>query len=77
MADRPPSTDANDTGVRPGVRPPGMPRWVKVLLIVAIILVLAFVVSFFAGVQHGPGLHGAPAGPGAHTSSMEAGTEEG
>jgi hypothetical protein len=34
-----------------------MPRWVKVFLIVAILLALAFVVSFLAGVQHGPGLH--------------------
>ena len=54
-----------------------MPRWVKVLLIIAIILVLAIVVAFFAGVQHGPGLHGAPAGSGGHTSSMEAGAEQG
>jgi hypothetical protein len=77
MADQPPSTDANDTGVQPGVRPPGMPCWVKVLLIIAIILVLAFVIAFFAGVQHGPGLHGAPTGSGAHTSSMEPGAEQG
>jgi hypothetical protein len=36
----------------------GMPRWVKVFLIVAILLVVAFVMTKLAGVQHGPGLHG-------------------
>jgi hypothetical protein len=75
MADQPPSTDANDTRTHPGVQPHGMPRWVKVLLIIAILLVLAFVVAFFAGIQHGPGLHGAPSGPGAYTSSMAPGAE--
>ena len=59
MADLPrqPQTgEERDVGPR---REPvrGMPRWVKVFLIVAILLVLAFVVSFLAGVQHGPGLH--------------------
>lgn len=37
-------------------RPP-TPRWVMVLAIIAVGLILAFVVSRFAGVQHGPGLH--------------------
>jgi hypothetical protein len=36
----------------------GMPRWVKVFLIVAILLIVAFVVTKLAGVDHGPGLHG-------------------
>jgi hypothetical protein len=40
----------------PGV----MPRWVKVFLIVVIVLVVALVVSFLAGVGHGPGLHTPP-----------------
>ena len=35
----------------------GMPRWVKVLLITALVFVLALVVSRLAGVRHGPGLH--------------------
>lgn len=73
MADPPPSTDAKDR-VRPGVRTPSMPRWVKVFLIIAIIMVLALVVAFFAGIQHGPGLHAAPA-RGAPTFSMELGAE--
>jgi hypothetical protein len=39
-------------------RTTGMPRWVKVFLIVAFLLVVAFVVTKLAGVEHGPGLHG-------------------
>ena len=47
-----------------------MPRWVKVFVIVAILLVLAFVVSFLAGVRHGPGLH-TPSGDGGHTPTEQ------
>ncbi|MEX2459339.1 MAG: hypothetical protein WD770_10190 [Actinomycetota bacterium] len=36
----------------------GMPRWVKVFLIVAILAAVAVVVALVAGVEHGPGLHG-------------------
>lgn len=41
----------------PAARGPGMPGWVKVFLVVAVLLALALAVSFVAGVQHGPGLH--------------------
>lgn len=61
MSDRPipPDTDAADMG--PGRGPTtGMPRWVKVFLIIAIVLVLAFLVTFILGVGHGPGLHTPP-----------------
>lgn len=39
---------------------PGMPRWVKILLIVSLALVLVFVVAKLtgAGGEHGPGRHG-------------------
>lgn len=37
---------------------PGMPRWVKVFAIVAVLVVVALVVARLAGVEHGPGLHG-------------------
>ena len=47
----------DDTGARPTHGPTGMPRWVKVFIIVAIVLVLAFIASRLLGVQHGPGLH--------------------
>jgi hypothetical protein len=62
MADPPVSPETDDaTRVRPGDGPDtGMPRWVKVSLIIAILLVVALVVSFLAGVQHGPGLHTPP-----------------
>jgi hypothetical protein len=62
MADPPLSPETDDaTGLRPGGEPTaGMPRWVKVSLIIAIVLVLALVISFLAGVGHGPGLHTPP-----------------
>lgn len=42
----------------PGSERYRMPKWVKVSLIVFAVLVLGFVISMFAGVHHGPGLHG-------------------
>jgi hypothetical protein len=62
MADSPASPATDDAaGVGPGRGPTtGMPRWVKAFLIIAIVLVLAIVVSFLAGVGHGPGLHTPP-----------------
>ena len=41
----------------------GMPRWVKVFLIVAALAALALIVSALLGLQHGPDLH---AGSGGH-----------
>jgi hypothetical protein len=37
----------------------GMPTWVKVFVVIAIVVVLALVVSALAGVKHGPGRHSA------------------
>ena len=34
-----------------------MPRWVKVFVIVAVAVGVAFAVSLLAGVEHGPGRH--------------------
>jgi hypothetical protein len=34
------------------------PAWVKVFAIIAVILLVAFVVSLLLGVEHGPGGHG-------------------
>lgn len=45
-------------------RPP-MPRWVKVLLVIVLVLVAALLVSRALGMEHGPGMHGAIA----HTTS--------
>jgi hypothetical protein len=64
----------DDAGVEPRPGPPGMPRWVKVFLVIAIVLALAFIVSRLLGLQHGPGLHN-PGGSGGHTASMEQGVE--
>jgi hypothetical protein len=42
-----------------GESPPGVPRWVKVVALVAGILVLVFVFLLLTGIggQHGPGRH--------------------
>ncbi len=60
MADLPPSPDANgNTNVGPGRELTlGIPRWVKVFGIVALVLVLLVVIMLFAsGGSHGPGRH--------------------
>ena len=39
--------------------PPGVPRWVKVsALLAVVVVVLAIAASFVLGIEHGPGLHG-------------------
>lgn len=44
---------------RPGAaRARHTPRWVKVLGAIALVLLVAFVVSRLFGIQHGPDLHG-------------------
>jgi hypothetical protein len=63
MTDPPlyPETDrGDDTGGGPGRgSKPGMPRWVKISLIIVMVLVLAFVILNLAGVggEHGPRRH--------------------
>jgi hypothetical protein len=61
--------------------PPGMPRWVKVSLIIVLALVLLVVVAQVTGIagEHGPGRHGGgdatpssvPAGDGSHRSPVD------
>ena len=57
----PSTTDGTDEpkAPQPG---PGMPRWVRTMLIIGITLVLALVITRLAGVQHGPSLHRPPGG---------------
>jgi hypothetical protein len=39
--------------------PPGLPRWVKLLALGAVIVVIVVVlVMVFVGGEHGPGIHG-------------------
>ncbi|KNH22906.1 hypothetical protein ACS78_10980 [Priestia megaterium] len=50
----------NDNSVRsPDERPPGLPRWVKVSLIIVIALILLFVIMNITGIggKHGPMRH--------------------
>jgi len=60
MNDHPPSPEA---GVEPdrGAKP-GMPRWVKVFVIIAVVLIVVVVIGLVTG-QLGPG---GPHGPGRH-----------
>jgi uncharacterized cupredoxin-like copper-binding protein len=60
MNDHPPSAEA---GAEPGRgEKPGMPRWVKVFVIIAIALIVVVVIGLLTG-QLGPG---GPHGPGRH-----------
>ncbi len=54
MTDRDPTAEST-----PGERQAGMPRWVKISLIVALVLVAVFVIINLAGGggEHGPGRH--------------------
>ena len=70
MADRPRPEPEEDADVRPGPAPAGMPRWMKVFIIIAIVLALAFIVTRLLGVQHGPGLHN-PGGSAGSAAPME------
>ena len=70
MTDSPHRTSPDEAGV-PSGRGPGMPMWVKVFLIIAILLVLAFIVGQLVGVAHGPGLHSLPGDPGGEPGSVQ------
>jgi hypothetical protein len=62
MADRPPNLDIGEDsgGVPDRPSPPGVPRWLKVSGIVIILLILVAIgISLLAGLEHGPGRHGA------------------
>jgi hypothetical protein len=57
MAD-PPTPEAGTTDVGPGRGPTtGMPRWVKVFLVVALAVVVMLVIVLLIGGEHGPRLH--------------------
>ncbi len=62
----------DDTDVGPGRDYPGMPRWVKLAGIIALILILLLVVLMVAGVggQHGPGRHLPSGGAGGSSPPM-------
>jgi hypothetical protein len=77
MTETPPYPEpGDDSGVRPTPGPTGMPRWVKVFIVIAIVLVLAFIVSRLLGVQHGPGLHSPPGASSGQAAPIEQEVEE-
>lgn len=54
----------SDSGPGPGNRsvPPGMPRWVKIFGLIALLVIAVLIlVMLLVGGEHGPGLH-APSG---------------
>jgi uncharacterized cupredoxin-like copper-binding protein len=58
-----PHVDPGDTGAAPGRGPkPGIPRWVKLFGIIALVLIAAIVVVLLIGGGHGPGRHLGPRG---------------
>ena len=62
-----------DPSSPPEPRPPGAPRWVKVLAIVAaVVVLLVVVVALVGGGEHGPGRHLPDRdNPGNHTAPIE------
>lgn len=44
--------------------PPGTPRWVKVLGLIALVLLLLFVIVMLIGGEHGPSRHRQPSSSG-------------
>ena len=60
QAQEPEPTRTHDAGAE---KPPGVPGWVKISVIVVAILVLVLVVAMVVGGNHGPGRHmSAPVG---------------
>jgi hypothetical protein len=79
MADLPPSPDSNgNTGVETGCgSPPGIPLWVKVFGIVALVLALLVIIMMLAGGgSHGPGRHIPSADAGGHTPPIAHGVQQ-
>jgi hypothetical protein len=52
---------------------PGMPRWVKVSGIIAIVLVVLFILVLLVGGGHGPGRHTSSGDPARSAGSHTAG----
>ncbi len=67
----------SDSGKEPAARrevgpSPGMPRWVKILLVVGLVVALAFLISSLVGVEHGPGRHVPSEGGESHSPGQHA-----
>ena len=77
MAELPPDSDARDEiEPTPAAGPaPGMPRWVKVSLLIVVALIALFVALRLTGLggQHGPGRHFGPGQDGGQTPSSSVG----
>ena len=77
MADPSPDT-GDDASLRHDLgSPPGTPRWVKVLGIIALVVALLAVIAMFVGGgDHGPGRHVPSGGAGGDTRSIAHGLQQ-
>jgi hypothetical protein len=82
MADLPPSPSLPDSNGNTDMGPgreltPGIPRWVKVFGIVALVLVLLVIIMMFvSGGSHGPGRHIPSSGAGGHMPPIAHGVQQ-
>ena len=53
--------------------PSGMPRWVKVFVVIGVILVVVLLVALLAGGNHGPGRHAGDDGDSARAATTDSG----
>ena len=68
MADPPPARD-HVAGHEPGSRP-GMPRWVKVFVVIAFLAILTVLIINVAGGDHRPGRHMSQGGADGTTTAL-------
>ena len=69
MADRPSSSEREESADR---GPTGLPRWVKVAGVIALALVVLVLIVLLAGGNHGPGRHQSFRGHGGRLPSVAA-----
>jgi hypothetical protein len=53
--------------------PPGIPRWVKIFGIIAIVVIVLVVIAMLLGGNHGPGRHLGAMATGGYSALIDAG----
>ncbi len=67
------SATASEASSFTGPRPPGVPRWVKALILVGVALLVLVAVMLLSGGGHGPGRHSPSALPSAQPGASRVG----
>ena len=70
MAD--PTSSSDRTAGRDAETPPGVPRWVKICAVTALVVIVLVVIATLAGGDHGPGRHAASGLPDRETPALSA-----